>query len=131
MGLYDLPILGATQGVTTIVTTSSVSRVTVVEEAILLTCIALLVAALLRHGPRRIHLLLWGFAILPARDVFVHTSITFGIRPSGMWAGNLANSLTFVGWLLIAGYCLTLALKPSIGSSPDSRTSLRQDQSES
>ena len=56
----------------TTVTTSYVSRLTLVEEGIILVCIALMVLALLRGGPKRIHLLLWGFILLPVRDVLFH-----------------------------------------------------------
>ncbi len=91
---------------------SSVSRITLLEEAIILICIGLLAAALIRHGPKRLHLLLWGFVLMPARDVVFHVSFTLGHRPNAMWAVNIATGVSLVGWLLILGYCLTLVLRP-------------------
>jgi hypothetical protein len=97
--------------VTTVV--SSVSRITLLEEAIILICIGLLAAALIRHGPKRLHLLLWGFVLMPARDVVFHVSFTFGHHPNRMWAADIASGVSLVGWLLILGYCLTLVWKPA------------------
>ncbi len=97
---------------TTVTSTSSVSRITLLEEAIILICIGLLAAALIRHGPKRIHLLLWGFVLMPARDVVFHVSFALGHHPNRMWAVNIATGVSTVGWLLILGYCLTLAWKP-------------------
>ncbi len=96
----------------TTVTTSYVSRLTLVEEGIILVCIALMVLALLRGGPKRIHLLLWGFILLPVRDVLFHLLHSLDYH-AGALAMSAASFLSTVGWLLIAGYCFTLVAKSS------------------
>jgi hypothetical protein len=115
MKLNQLPILGLMQEPVTVSTTnwSSVSRTTLIEEVVILMCVALLATVLLRRGPRRVHLLLWGLVLMTAKDVVFHASVTFGFHAGGMWAANLANVAAIVGWLLIALYCLTLLWEPS------------------
>lgn len=109
MMFNPLPTSPAVNSVTCV---SSVSRITLLEEAIIFICIALLAVALVRYGPKRLHLLLWGFVLMPARDVLFHVSFSFGYHPDRMWAVNIATGVGLVGWLLILGYCLTLALRP-------------------
>ena len=127
MGSNHLPMSGTLQVPTTVVTTSYVSRVTLLEEAIILICIVLLVTALLRRGPRRIHLLLWGFILIPARDVVFHASITLGLARGGMGAANTASFVSLAGWLLVAGYCLALLWTPSADSATAAESLPRED----
>jgi hypothetical protein len=108
-----MPLSDESNGVLTSVT-HSVSRVTLVEEAIILVCITLLAIAVLRRGHSRLYMLLLGFALMPARDLLFWMTIEFGYHPSGMGPAYAATLVSIVGWLLIAGYCATLALtRPS------------------
>ena len=109
----ELNPLSAPSTIRSITAVHSVSRVTFLEEAIILICIVLLAVALIRHGPKRLHLLLWGFVLMPARDIVFHVAYSLGHPPSGMWAAYIAPAVSAVGWLLILGFCLTLVWKPS------------------
>ncbi|MBI2825767.1 MAG: hypothetical protein HYX69_13865 [Planctomycetia bacterium] len=109
MGPQDVADGDATPVLTTAV--HYVSRVTYVEEAIILLCLFLVAIALYRNrGGRAALLLLLGFALMPARDVVVQLSFWLDEQrwptPSATY---VANVVSFIGWLCIAGYCLALA----------------------